>query len=88
MIVDFVPDIFDQEAGGFIADIYVDSTVRRRGIGRALAQAVKDWFRRHHVKYFDWQVAFHNPGAMAFWRAIGGREVMVRMRADLGEEYD
>lgn len=85
MIVDLLPDIFTQEPGGFLADIYVDATYRRRGVGRALVDALRVWFGQQNVTHFDWHVSAHNPDALAFWRSIGGREVMIRMRATTGE---
>jgi ribosomal protein S18 acetylase RimI-like enzyme len=83
MIVDLVPDVFDQEPAGFLADIYVDPLHRRCGVGRMLVSALTDWFHARGVRYFDWQVAAQNRVGLAFWRSFGGREVMVRMRADV-----
>jgi GNAT superfamily N-acetyltransferase len=82
-IVDLIPDVFDQEPSGFLADIYVDEAYRGQGIGRALVEAMTDWFRKQGVRYFEWNVAARNPDARAFWQAVGGQDVMVRMRAPL-----
>ena len=86
MIVDLLPDIFAQEPGGFLADIYVDTPYRRSGIGRSLVEALIQWFDEQGVTHFDWHVAAHNPDAIAFWHSIGGREVMLRMRSSVGEK--
>jgi GNAT superfamily N-acetyltransferase len=83
MVVDLAPDMFVHEASGFLADIYVDATVRRNGIGRMLVTALIDWFRDKGLRYFEWHAAVQNPDGIAFWRALGGREVMLRMRADV-----
>lgn len=88
MIVDLVPDIFAEEPCGFLADIYVDSAYRRRGIGRKLVKALVDWFKERGAPYFDWQVASLNKEGQAFWRALGGRDLMVRMRADVEDVRD
>lgn len=82
-IVDLVPEMFAQEASGFLADIYVDAEHRRRGVGRALVEEMTNWFSDHNLGYWEWHVAARNPDAVAFWRAMGGREVMLRMRAPL-----
>ena len=88
MIVDLVPDVFAQEPCGFLADIYVDPAYRRRGIGRKLVKALLEWFKERGVPYFDWHVATLNTEGLAFWRALGGRELMVRMRADVEDVDD
>jgi ribosomal protein S18 acetylase RimI-like enzyme len=88
MVIDLVPDVFDQEPAGFLADIYVHPDFRRVGIGRALVTAWLDWLRGQRVRYFDWHVAAKNQEALAFWRTMGGRDVMIRMRADLSPKDD
>jgi ribosomal protein S18 acetylase RimI-like enzyme len=85
MIVDLLPDTFAQEPGGFLADIFVDAAYRRQGIGRTLVNTMQAWFRERGITHYDWHVAARNPEGLAFWRSIGGREVMIRMRAELGE---
>jgi ribosomal protein S18 acetylase RimI-like enzyme len=83
MVVDLMQDIFEQQPGGFLADIYVEPDYRRRGVGGALVGALRAWFRQQDITFFDWHVATHNPEGLAFWKAVGGREVMLRMRADV-----
>ena len=48
-----------------------------------LVQKLADWFRSEGVGYFEWHVAARNPEGVRFWQALGGREVMLRMRTDL-----
>lgn len=83
MIVDLMADIFDEEPGGFLADIYVHPEFRQNGVGRLLVAALRDWFRQQRIRHFDWNVAAHNQEGRAFWQAMGGRDVMIRMRADV-----
>jgi GNAT superfamily N-acetyltransferase len=83
MVVDLMPDMFRQEACGFLADIYVDERYRRHGVGRGLVQSLASWFRQQNLTYYEWHAAAQNPEALAFWRALGGREVMLRMRVDI-----
>jgi ribosomal protein S18 acetylase RimI-like enzyme len=83
--VDLVPEMFAQEAGGFLADIFVAPDHRRKGVGRALVDGLTEWFRAEGLHYFEWHVAARNADAVAFWRSMGGREVMLRMRANLDE---
>jgi GNAT superfamily N-acetyltransferase len=85
-IVDLVPDMFEREMCGFIADIFVEPDHRRHGIGRMLIDAVLDWFRSEGIRYYEWYVAAQNPTARAFWREMGGRELMVRMRCEIKQD--
>lgn len=85
VVVDYPPEMFQQEPSGFLADIYVDEAHRRSGVGKALVDALAEWFRAHDLSYFEWHVAARNQEAVAFWRAMGGRDVLIRMRADLTE---
>ncbi len=83
MVVDLAPEMFSQSPSGFLADIYVDAANRRHGVGRALVENLTVWFREQGLNYFEWHVAALNEEAVAFWRAMGGREVMLRMRGEL-----
>jgi ribosomal protein S18 acetylase RimI-like enzyme len=88
MVIDLMPDIFDQRPSGFLADIYVEPQARRHGVGRSLVNALVDWFRQCGIHSFEWHVASDNPAGIAFWRSVGGRDVMIRMRADVGAKND
>ena len=83
MIVDLMQDIFAQQPGGFLADIYVEPEYRHQGVGTALVDALKDWFRENKIGFFEWHVAARNQDGIAFWQSVGGREVMLRMRTDI-----
>lgn len=82
VIVDLVPEMFTYDPSGFLADIFVAESHRRSGLGRDLVNALSAWFAEKNLAYFEWHAAAQNPTALAFWRALGGREVMIRMRAD------
>ena len=88
MVIDLMPDIFDQRPSGFLADIYVEPQVRRQGVGRSLVNALVEWFRQCGIHAFDWHVSSNNSEGIAFWRSIGGRDVMIRMRAEVGANND
>lgn len=83
MIVDLAPDMFEQEVSGFLADIYVAAEYRQRGVGRKLVRALEAWFGERGVRHYEWHVAAQNRDAVAFWQALGGEAVMVRMRTDM-----
>jgi GNAT superfamily N-acetyltransferase len=80
MVVDLMSDLFVHEACGFIADIYVADAHRQMGVGRALVGALTEWFAERGAQYYEWHVADRNHEAKAFWQALGGEAVLVRMR--------
>ncbi len=86
VVIDLVPEMFAQETAGFVADIYVSPEYRKRGIGRALVETLVIWFRGEGINYFEWSVAAKNHAGHEFWHAVGGRAVMIRMRAKIGVE--
>lgn len=88
MIADLMPDIFDQQPSGFLADIYIEAGARRLGIGRALVESLKAWFGEQGIQCFDWHVAAQNHEGIAFWRALGGQDVMLRMRSQIEGQKD
>lgn len=83
VIVDITADVFEQPPSGILADIYVTDAYRLHGVGRAMVEALSAWFTEHGLTAYEWHVAARNPAGVAFWKAMGGREVMIRMRADL-----
>ncbi len=87
MVMDIMPDTFEQERTGFLADIYVDAAFRGQGTGRALVDALAGWFRDKGLRHYEWYVAAQNFAGRSFWRAVGGREVMIRMQAPVESAY-
>jgi GNAT superfamily N-acetyltransferase len=86
VVVDLVPEMFEQEAGGFLADIFVEEAYRGQGIGTALVNALTDWFRQKGLNHYEWHVAAGNTEALAFWSSLGGRNWQIRMRANIEDD--
>ena len=85
IITDMMPEMFEAETGGFLADIFVAESHRHAGIGDMLVEALVRWFRGRDVQYIEWFVTDANISAMAFWQRVGGRSIMRRMRLDLND---
>jgi GNAT superfamily N-acetyltransferase len=88
IIIDLLPEMFQEERGGFLADIFVEHSQRGRGTGKSLVKALRNWFAGRGVERYEWYVAAANLQAQGFWRAMGGREVMIRMRAEIDIDID
>lgn len=54
-------------------DFFVEPTLRRKGVGRALAGKLLDEAKAMHVDQIDLEVLPTNTVAAAFWKAMGFR---------------
>ena len=63
----------------FVADLYVRTSVRGHGIGRALLQRAEAHARRLGVERIELRVFADNADARAFYRAVGYRDRIVTM---------
>ena len=82
---DSVP-VFEPERFGYVTDVVVDPAARRSGVGLALFEALKAWFRERDVPRLQLQVAHNNPISQAFWRAMGCTDYMDTLWYDLEAE--
>ena len=71
------------DACGKLNDLYVDAGARRRGIARALVEAVFAWFRERKAPRVVLLTAWQNADAHAFFEALGFRRTMLEMTAEL-----
>jgi GNAT superfamily N-acetyltransferase len=63
-----------QQGCGHVSFLYVQPHERGRGKGRALLQALCDWFEGQNVVALTLGVDTSNPDALAFWERFGFRE--------------
>ena len=73
-------------AAGMALWIYNFSTFRGRHGIYLEDLFVRPQFRGRGIGHFEWYVASANKEGIAFWRAVHGEDVMMRMRADVGDE--
>ena len=74
------PAIYKVSEVGFISEIAVTASCRRQGVGRALIDSARTWFRAHRVQEFQLSTAVWNKDAQSFWVANGGAPLLVRYR--------
>ena len=67
---------------GYIDEVYIEPTLRRSGIGRALAKAMLSEFRRRAVRRVELSVLPANARARAFWTSLGFELALLRMALD------
>lgn len=67
---------------GFVHDLYVDETARRRGAGRALMRAAIDWIRSQGRTQVVLLTKTRNEHAQRLFAALGFRPTMLEMTLD------
>jgi len=71
------------DACGALHDIFVNETVRRQGIARRLVEAVREGLRAKGAPRLLLHTASKNQTAREFFAALGFRETMIELTAEL-----
>lgn len=71
--------MFEPRELGYISDLYVEPACRREGIGRALLEAIRQWFAEQRVPEVHLQVYVQNENGVGFWRSQGFEPFFQRM---------
>ena len=56
-----------------VNDFFVEPTLRRKGVGRALATKILEEAKAMHIDQIDLEVLPSNAAAAAFWKSMGFR---------------
>lgn len=80
------PPMFPQTNYGFIADLCVIRSERRKGTGELLVTDICHWFRQRGMTNVQLNVAHHNEISQSFWRKIGCRDYLDHMWLKLDAE--
>jgi ribosomal protein S18 acetylase RimI-like enzyme len=68
---------FEPARTGYISDLLVEPSHRRRGIGTLLSDRMTKWFRGLGLEVVRLHVASCNQNARDFWRARGASDFLV-----------
>jgi ribosomal protein S18 acetylase RimI-like enzyme len=72
-----------RDRAGFIHDIAVDPSARRRGVASALLTAALDWFRERRLPRVMLGASPSNTAARAAFARFGFRDTMIEMTLEL-----
>jgi ribosomal protein S18 acetylase RimI-like enzyme len=59
---------------GLISEMSVDGHCKQGGVGTALLDAMKAWFKAKDLHHIEVRVPYLQPIEQAFWRALGARD--------------
>ena len=62
------------EKVGMIVEMTVDGHNKQGGVGTALLDEMKTWFKAQHITEIEVRVPRFQAIEQAFWRSVGGRE--------------
>lgn len=68
------PLFYYQQRYGYVPDLGVDGHAHIGGVGTALLNGLKPWFRQQGIEIVEVPVLRLHPMAQAFWRAKGASE--------------
>jgi ribosomal protein S18 acetylase RimI-like enzyme len=74
--IDRAPPILEERSRAQIGELYVREGARRKGLGRALAQAALAHAHAVGVRRLEVRISARNPEGQSFWRALGFRDFM------------
>lgn len=77
------PDIYEVQRVGLLCELAVAPEARRQQVGAALVVRARNWFVARGLSEFQLSTALGNEAGRAFWRAMGGKELLVRFRFSL-----
>lgn len=75
-----LPDYFGNHKVGFISNIYIEDSARKKGVGALLVRRLEAWFAGKKVHSVELDVLLSNPAGMAFWESMGYTAEMRRCR--------
>ncbi len=70
------PPVQTPENMGLISDLCVDGHARQGGVGSALLDGLRGWFKDHQIEIIEAMVPQSHPIAQAFWRALGATDYL------------
>jgi GNAT superfamily N-acetyltransferase len=74
-----------RDACGVIQDIFVTEATRRSSLARQLMEAATQWMKEHNAPRVVLSTAARNPGAQAFFEAMGFRATMIELTRGLAK---
>jgi ribosomal protein S18 acetylase RimI-like enzyme len=76
------PAVFSKQTYGYINDLFVESSYRRKGVGKALFEATARSLRDRGIRDLEVSLVPGNRMASAFWRKLGFTQRLETLRLE------
>ena len=77
------PPIVEAQFYGYISELVIRDDLRRKGLGAKLIAYAHKWFKENHARYAEINVSVYNNIAKPFWRKLGYKDFLERLRLEL-----
>ncbi|MFH2034761.1 MAG: GNAT family N-acetyltransferase [Candidatus Zixiibacteriota bacterium] len=77
------PPVLKKYRYGYIQDMAVSGKYRRLGIGEAMFKEIIKWYKQKKIKRVELLALCGNQVAESFWRKVGFKDYMIRMKTDI-----
>lgn len=67
------PPATEPQKFGLVSEMSVDGHCKQGGVGTAMFDGLKDWFRANDLEVVEVRVSRVQPIEQAFWRAVGAQ---------------
>ena len=81
--IKYYPPVFKTEKFGYLLDMAVSASHRRKGIGSMMMQQIETWLNSKGITRIELHVASANPIGNNFWRKSGFSEIMKKMSKEI-----
>jgi len=64
---------------GYISNLYIDKTHRRKGIGKKLILRILKWFKENNVPHISLEIHVNNKAAQTIYHKLGFEDYTIKM---------
>ena len=82
-MIEEYPPVLTIKRYGWIGEMVVDKTCRRKGIGEKLFGGVRKWFAEKDIKRIEVRMSVFNELSTSFWRKMGFEPFLERLCMNL-----
>ncbi|MBW2992997.1 GNAT family N-acetyltransferase [Candidatus Woesearchaeota archaeon] len=65
---------------GYLFNLYVIPSYRRKGMGKELTKAILDWFKKRKIKWIKLHVYANNPRAHSLYKKLGFKDFLIELK--------